>query len=58
MKIKRFLTAAVATALFAMIAIVAGPRALAYPNVGKLGDEITMTDTVGQVMLSWKVSNL
>ncbi|OOK76575.1 immunogenic protein MPT63 [Mycobacterium kansasii] len=26
--------------------------------VGKLGSELTMTDTVGQVVLSWKVSNL
>lgn len=58
MKITRFLAAAVATAFFATIGFTAAPSALAYPNVGKLGDEITMTDTVGQVMLSWKVSNL
>ena len=30
----------------------------AYPLVGKLGSELTMTDSVGQVMLSWRVSDL
>jgi hypothetical protein len=30
----------------------------AYPIVGKLGTELTMTDSVGQVNLGWKVSNL
>lgn len=29
-----------------------------YPVVGKLGSELTMTDTVGQVVLAWTVSNL
>ena len=30
----------------------------AYPIVGKLGSTLTMTDSVGQVVLSWNVSGL
>lgn len=30
----------------------------AYPIVGKLGSELTMTDSVGQVQMSWRVSDL
>lgn len=58
MKISRFVTSAVATVVIATIGITSAPIASAYPNVGKLGSELTMTDTVGQVDLSWKVSNL
>ena len=36
----------------------AAPAAAAYPVVGGLGSELTMTDTVGQVALSWTVSGL
>ena len=43
----------------ASVGIASAPIASAsYPIVGKLGSELTMTDTVGQVILSWKVSNL
>ena len=46
-------------ALLAATGIAAAPTAsAAYPLVGKLGTTLTMTDTVGQVMLSWNVSNL
>ena len=58
MKITRFVTSAVAAAVIATIGFTSAPSASAYPNVGKLGSEITMTDSVGQVVLSWKVSNL
>jgi hypothetical protein len=30
----------------------------AYPTTGKLGSELTMTDSVGQVELGWTVSDL
>jgi uncharacterized protein DUF1942 len=58
MKITRLVTTAVAAVAIATIGITSAPIASAYPNVGKLGSEITMDDTVGQVTLSWKVSNL
>jgi Domain of unknown function (DUF1942) len=48
-----------ATAAMGMIGTAAAPIAsAAYPITGKLGSELTMTDTVGQVVLSWRVSNL
>ena len=58
MKIIRLVTMAVLAVVMATIGITSAPIASAYPNVGKLGGEITMDDTVGQVILSWKVSNL
>ena len=58
MKITRLVTSAVAAAVIATIGLTGAPSASAYPNVGKLGSEMTMTDPVGQVVLSWKVSNL
>lgn len=36
----------------------AAPASAAYPIVGKLGSTLTMTDSVGQVTLSWQVGNL
>ncbi|MFY2858996.1 MPT63 family protein [Mycobacterium sp. THU-M104] len=49
----------VTTAVLAMAGIAAAPAAsAAYPIVGKLGSELTMTDTVGQVVLAWKVGDL
>ncbi|MGF2946143.1 MPT63 family protein [Mycobacterium sp. Lab-001] len=49
----------VTTAVLAMAGIAAAPAAsAAYPIVGKLGSELTMTDTVGQVTLAYKVSGL
>ena len=58
MKITRLATTAAAAAAAATIGFVSAPVASAYPNIGKLGSEISMVDTVGQVSLSWKVSNL
>jgi len=34
------------------------PASAAYPIVGKLGSDQTMTDSVGQVVFSWRVSDL
>lgn len=46
-------------ALLAVVGIAGAPPAPAgYPIVGRLGSELTMTDTVGQVVLSWQVSDL
>ena len=51
----KFVTAAVAAA----VGIVgAAPASAAYPLVGKLGSELSMTDSVGQVALSWRVGDL
>ena len=49
---------AVAVAALATIATVAAPFAFAYPINGQLGHELKMTDTVGNVELGWKVSDL
>ncbi|SOJ55533.1 Immunogenic protein MPT63 [Mycobacterium simulans] len=41
------------------IAVASAPiTSAAYPVIGKLGNELTMTDSVGQVVLGWKVSDL
>lgn len=49
----------VGAAVMTTVAIAGAPSAsAAYPIVGKLGSELTMTDSVGQVALSWTVSNL
>jgi hypothetical protein len=40
------------------IASAAVASASAYPITGKLGSPLTMVDSVGQVTLSWTVSNL
>lgn len=50
---------AVAAVVMAMIGVTSAPTAsAAYPIVGKLGSELTMTDSVGQVVLAWTVSDL
>jgi hypothetical protein len=50
---------AVAAVVMAMAGISSAPTASAdYPVVGKLGSELTITDTVGQVVYTWKVSDL
>ncbi len=49
---------AVATLVMAVIGVIGAPVASAYPIAGKLGSELTMTDSVGQVVLSWRVSDL
>jgi hypothetical protein len=47
-------------AIVGMTTIAAAPiaAAAAYPVTGKLGSELTMTDSVGQVVFGWKVSDL
>lgn len=52
-------TAMAALALvLAVFGVVGAPAASAYPNTGHLGSALTMVDSVGQVELSWTVSNL
>src|ERR1700758_2563738 len=58
MKITRLVTTAVAAVVVATISFTSAPIASAYPNVGKLGSTLQMTDSVGQVVLSWTVNNL
>lgn len=59
MKIITMVRTALAILGMAMIAVTSAPVAsAAYPVTGKFGSELTMTDTVGQVLLSWKVNNL
>ncbi|AFM18015.1 protein of unknown function (DUF1942) [Mycolicibacterium chubuense NBB4] len=59
MKIIKIIVTALAAVLVVATGIVASPTArAAYPIVGRLGSELTMTDTVGQVVLSWRVSDL
>ncbi len=59
MKITTMLMTAVAAVAMAMVGVTSAPTAsAAYPMVGKLGSELTMTDSVGQVAFSWKVSDL
>lgn len=59
MKITTMIMTAVAAVAMAMIGFTGVPTAsAAYPIVGKLGSELTMTDTVGQVVLAWTVSDL
>jgi len=55
---KVFGTALVAT-FVAAAGIASPPMASAeYPIVGKLGSDQTMTDSLGQVVISWRVSDL
>jgi hypothetical protein len=58
--ISRIIKAVLATALGAFIALAAAPfsAAAGYPVVGRLGSSLTMTDSVGQVAMSWMVSGL
>jgi Domain of unknown function (DUF1942) len=59
MKTTTMIMTAVATVVMATVATTSAPIAsAAYPITGKLGSELTMTDSVGQVVLSWKVSDL
>ena len=59
MKITRMIMTAVAIVGMATIAVTSAPiTSAAYPITGKLGSELTMTDSVGQVVLGWKVSDL
>jgi len=57
--VRKTVTRAAAAALVTAVGVVGAPAASAtYPLVGKLGQTLTMTDTVGQVQLSWNVSEL
>jgi hypothetical protein len=59
MKITRMIMTAVAIVGMATIAVTSAPiTSAAYPITGKLGSELTMTDSVGQVVLGWNVSDL
>src|SRR6202022_1809776 len=60
MKITTMIKTAVAVVSMTTIAVAGAPitSAADYPVSGKLGREMTMTDTVGQVLLGWKVSDL
>jgi hypothetical protein len=59
MKINTMIMTAVAIVGMAAIAFASAPIATsAYPVNGKLGSELTMTDSVGQVELTWTVSDL
>ena len=50
---------AIAAVALATIGVASAPTAsAAYPIVGKLGSPLTMTDSVGQVVLTWTVSDL
>ena len=58
MKITTITVTAVATVVMATIGITSAPIASADPTVGKFGSELTMVDTVGQVVLAWTVRDL
>jgi uncharacterized protein DUF1942 len=58
-KITAIVATAAATVAMGMVGAATAPIAsAAYPINGKLGSELTTTDTVGQVEYSWRVSNL
>ncbi len=51
--------ATAAVLMTATVGLAAAPTAAAaYPITGKLGSALTMTDSVGQVQLSWQVGDL
>lgn len=59
MKITTMMKTAIAMVGMASIALAGAPIATAvYPMNGKFGSELTMTDTVGQVVLGWTVNDL
>jgi Domain of unknown function (DUF1942) len=59
MNASRMTVTALAAVITATVGITTAPIASAdYPIVGKLGSALTMDDSVGQVDLSWKVSDL
>ncbi|BBY65950.1 immunogenic protein MPT63 [Mycolicibacterium helvum] len=60
MTISRIIKAVLATAVSMLIVLAAAPFSAAadYPIVGKLGSPLTMTDSVGQVRLTWTVGGL
>jgi hypothetical protein len=58
MKLTTMIRTTVAIVGISTIAAAPIASAAAYPVAGKLGSELTMTDSVGQVVLGWKVSDL
>ncbi len=58
MKITATIKTVLAVLAMATIATVTAPIAFAYPVTGKFGSELTMTDSVGQVVLGWTVTDL
>ncbi len=59
MKISALIKPVLTLILSVIVAMAVAPLASAdYPIVGKLGSTLTMTDSVGQVGLSWTVSDL
>ena len=59
MEITKIIRNLFASLIMATIAVVVAPQAVAaYPIVGRLGDTLQETDTVGQVVFSWRVANL
>lgn len=56
MKITTMMKTALAVLLAALLT--APSATAAYPIVGRLGDTLTETDTVGQVVFSWEVDGL
>ncbi|BBX58905.1 Immunogenic protein MPT63 precursor [Mycobacterium shottsii] len=59
MKLTTMIKTAVAVVAIATIATITAPIAFAaYPITGKFGSELKMTDSVGQVVLGWTVSDL
>ncbi|SON63129.1 Immunogenic protein MPT63 [Mycobacterium simulans] len=59
MTITTMIKTAAAIVSMTTIAVASAPiTSAAYPVIGKLGNELTMTDSVGQVVLGWKVSDL
>jgi hypothetical protein len=60
MKITTMMKTAIAMVGMATIAFTSAPIATtsAYPVNGKFGSQLTMTDTVGQVVLGWTVNDL
>jgi hypothetical protein len=59
MKITTMMKTAIAIVGMATIAVTSAPIATsAYPVNGKFGSDLTMTDSVGQVQLTWKVDGL
>ncbi|WP_261887687.1 MPT63 family protein, partial [Mycobacterium marinum] len=59
MKLTTMIKTAVAVVAIATIATITAPIVFAaYPITGKFGSELKMTDSVGQVVLGWTVSDL
>lgn len=60
MRISGVIKAVLVTALSAIVMLATAPYSAAagYPIVGRLGSPLTMTDSVGQIALTWTVSGL